>query len=57
MNSLAKAQPINPQQGKVSTQAHTCLLYTSSAKGGARMEGETAPSVFVAHRLKPTSES
>ena len=23
MNSLAKAQPINPQQGKVSTQAHT----------------------------------
>ena len=29
----------------------------ASAKGGARMEGETAPSVFVAHRLKPISES
>ena len=23
MNSLAKAQPMKPQQGKVSTQAHT----------------------------------
>lgn len=29
----------------------------ASAKGGARMEGESAPSVFVAHRLKPISES
>lgn len=27
------------------------------AKGGARLEGETAPSVFVAHRVKPASES